>query len=76
MPRAIQVRSVPDEVHRRLKVRAAQEGRTLSDLIRAELIEVAGRPTLAEMLDRIRSRPPVSVDEASAEAVGAGRAGR
>lgn len=76
MPKAIQVRSVPDEVHRRLKVRAAQEGRTLSDLIRAELIEVAGRPTLAEMLDRIRSRPPATVDEPASEAVEAGRAER
>lgn len=76
MPKAIQVRSVPDDVHRRLKVRAAQEGRTLSDLIRAELIEVAGRPTLAEMLDRIRSRAPVAVEEPAADAVRAGRAER
>ncbi len=73
MAKAIQVRSVPDEVHRRLKVRAAQEGRTLSDLIRAELIDVAGRPTLPEMVERIRSRPSVSVDEPSARAVRSGR---
>lgn len=76
MPKVIQVRSIPDDVHRRLKVRAASEGRTLSDLVRAELIEIAHRPTLAEVLERIRSRDPVTIEESAAEAVRAGRSER
>lgn len=73
MPKAIQVRSVPDDVHRRLKARAALEGRTLSDLVRAELTELARRPTLDEVLERVRSRAEVAIDESAADAVRSGR---
>jgi len=76
MPKVIQVRNVPDDVHRRLKVRAAEDGRSLSDLVREELIELSARPTLAEMVERLRELPPVDVGESSADAVRAGRAER
>lgn len=55
----IQVRNVPDELHRALKERAAREGTTLSDLLLAELRRVASRPSPDELLERIRSRAPV-----------------
>jgi antitoxin FitA len=76
MPKVIQVRNVPDDVHKRLKIRAAEEGRSLSDLVREELIELSARPTLAEMVERLRERPPVDVGESAADAVRAGRAER
>lgn len=76
MSKVIQVRDIPDDVHRALKVRAAEEGRTLSDLVRAELVEVAMRPTLATMLERLGERDPVSAGEATCEAVRSGRAER
>ena len=76
MPKIIQVRDIPDEVHERLKVRAARERRTLSDLVRAELIELAERPTLPEMLERIRRRERVEIAESAADAVRAGRVER
>jgi antitoxin FitA len=43
----IQVRNVPQELHRQLKVRAAQEGRTLSEYVRGELRVAADRPTIS-----------------------------
>lgn len=76
MSKVLQVRDVPDDVHRALKVRAAEQGRTLSELVRAELVEVARRPTLATMLARLAERDPVSVHEEAADAVRSGRAGR
>ena len=76
MSRVIQVRDVPEAVHRRLKARAAEEGRTLSELIRAELTEVSRRPTLEEMLERLRNREPVEIPESAADAVRVGRAER
>jgi antitoxin FitA len=76
MPKVIQVRDIPDDVHRRLKVRAAEEGRSLSDLVREELIELSSRPTLAEMVERLRHLPPIDVGESSADAVRAARAER
>ena len=61
----IQIRNVPDELHRSLKERAAREGTTLSDLILGELPRVAHRPSPEELLDRIRRREPVPGDSAA-----------
>lgn len=54
----IQVRNVPDQLHRKLKVRAAEAGTSLSDFILAEIRLVADRPSwegfLAARLTPIR----------------------
>jgi antitoxin FitA len=55
----IQVRNVPDDLHRSLKERAAREGTTMSDLILSELPRLAHRPSPAQLLARIRQREPV-----------------
>lgn len=57
MSKMIQVRNVPDAIHRTLKARAASEGRSLSDYILEELRRTTERPTLAEMLKRLRGDP-------------------
>jgi len=49
----IQIRNVPDAVHRRLKAQAALEGRSLSDYLLAELERISERPTRKELLDRL-----------------------
>lgn len=56
MSKMIQIRNVPDEVHRKLKIRAAKESLSLSDLLLREATRVANTPTLEEMTERIRSR--------------------
>lgn len=56
MPKMIQVRNVPDEMHTALKVRAAEEGMTLSDYIKRELSLVAGKSTIEEIAARRRQR--------------------
>ena len=55
----IQVRNVPDDLHRSLKERAAREGTTMSDLILNELPRLAHRPSPQLLLERIRARTPV-----------------
>lgn len=55
----IQVRNVPDALHRTLKARAATAGMSLSDYLLLELREIADRPTLAEFRERLQSRRPV-----------------
>jgi plasmid stability protein len=65
----VQVRDVPDEVHRTLKERAAREGVSLSEYLRTELERVAAAPTPEELLTRIRSRTPVRPSETSARAL-------
>ncbi|MEO8689345.1 MAG: hypothetical protein ABI611_14165 [Solirubrobacteraceae bacterium] len=55
----IQIRNVPEELHRSLKERAAREGTTLSDLILSDLPRLAHKPSPEQLLERIRSRAPV-----------------
>lgn len=61
MSRMIQIRNVSDEVHRKLKVRAAKEGVTLSELLGREARRLAEQPTLEELRQRLSSRQPVKV---------------
>jgi plasmid stability protein len=49
----IQIRHVPDPLHRKLKVRAAQEGKSLSDYLLREIERIAERPTLEELKERL-----------------------
>ena len=61
MSRMVQIRNVPDSLHRKLKVRAAEVGQTLSDYLLAELERLAARPTRDEMLARIHRRKRVTL---------------
>lgn len=61
MFRMVQIRNVPDDLHRTLKVRAAAAGQTLSDYLLAELERLVARPTREEMLTRLHGRAPVAL---------------
>jgi plasmid stability protein len=63
MSKMIQIRNVPDDLHRKLKVRAAERGMTLSDYLLGEVEQVADKPTLAELMERLGAEEPVQVDE-------------
>lgn len=61
MSKMIQLRNVPDALHRRLKACAASEGLTLSDFLTREARKIAERPTKEEFLRRLQSRPVTSM---------------
>jgi plasmid stability protein len=69
MPKMIQLRNVPDELHQRLKARAAMEGMTLSDYLIAEARRVAERPTVREMRERLHKRAPVTLRISTAQLI-------
>ena len=69
MPPMIQIRNVPDALHRKLKSRAALEGMSLSDYLLAELRRVAERPTLGELRERLGRRSAVTPTVSSEQAV-------
>jgi plasmid stability protein len=56
MSRSIQIRDVPDDVHRTLRARAAAAGQSLSAYLLAELTRVAERPPVADVLARAAAR--------------------
>lgn len=72
----VQIRNVPDELHRRLKARAALAGMSISEYLLREMERSLARPTPAELLQRLRSRGRVTLTESVAEAVAAEREGR
>lgn len=53
----VQIRNVPDELLGELKARAARERLSLSDYLLGQLRQIAARPTLDEVLDRLEARP-------------------
>ncbi len=61
MSKMIQIRNVPDEMHRLLKMRAAAEGISLSDYIKRELDIVSNKSTWDEVWARIKARGPSDV---------------
>ena len=69
----IQIRNVPDALHRRLKSRAALAGMSLSDYLLGEIRSVAERPTLDELRARLERRTGINPRLTPAEAVRAER---
>ena len=69
MSKMVQIRNVPDALHRTLKGRAADSGQTLSGYLMAELERLAARPTRKEMLARIHGRRRVTLKTPAAVAI-------
>ena len=73
----LQIRNVPDDLHRRLKSRAALEGTSLSEYALRELRRSLERPTRTELLERVKQRAPTDPHgESAADAVRAERDAR
>ncbi len=73
MPKMIQVRNVPDDVHREAKARAARAGLSLSDFLLRELEQALSVPPVEEVLARIAARERLEPSESAAELVRAER---
>jgi hypothetical protein len=69
MSKMIQIRDVPDQVHRTLKARAAREGISLSTFIKRELERGVERPSLREWLDSMGQVKPIPSKRSSAQTV-------
>lgn len=76
MSRMIQIRHVPDALHRRLRTRAAMAGMSLSDYLRQELELIAAQLTYDELKSRLAELPAARVAESPADAVRAERDAR
>jgi plasmid stability protein len=72
----IQIRNVPDVLHRTLKARAALAGMSLSDYLLTEIREIAARPTLNELRQRLERREPINLPVSAAAILRAERDSR
>jgi antitoxin FitA len=73
MTKTIQIRNVPAELHRKLKFRATLDGTSLSNYLLSQILQVAERPTLKELAQRLQSRTPVSYQTSPARILRQGR---
>ena len=73
---SLQIRNVPDELHRQLKARSAIEGHSLSEYALSELRRAMQRPTRRELVERVAAFKRVTVRESAADAVRAERDAR
>ncbi|MEO8316682.1 MAG: toxin-antitoxin system HicB family antitoxin [Pseudomonadota bacterium] len=69
MTTMVQVRSVPRDLHRRLKIRAASEGVSMSTYVLRELRKSLDRPIRAEVLERLQARPVRRIKQRAADLV-------
>lgn len=73
MSSMIQIRNVPDALHRQLKARAANAGMSLSDYLLGEIRQAADRPTRDELRARLALRAGMRLSVPPAEAIRAER---
>ncbi|UCC84823.1 MAG: hypothetical protein JSW46_07860 [Gemmatimonadota bacterium] len=76
MTTMLQIRNVPDKLHRKLKARAALEGMSMSEYALRELSKALERPTRQELLARLAELPALELDPSPADAVREERDGR
>ena len=72
----IQIRNVPEAVHRTLKARAALTGMSLTDYLLTEIRQIAERPSLLEVRERVHRRERVTPAVPAAQALRAERDAR
>ena len=73
---SLQIRNVPDDLHRQLKARAALEGQSLSEYALGELRRATQRPTRREVAERVAAFERIMVSESAADTVRAERDSR
>ncbi len=69
MGKMVQLRNVPEDMHRVMKTRAAMAGMSLSDYLLAELKKTLERPTNEELVARLAKLPPVKTKKSSAQMI-------
>lgn len=69
MPASITIRDVPNQTKDELAARAARSGRSLQEYLRGQLIDLAAKPDINQLLDRVSARKRVTGSELSADAI-------
>lgn len=69
MAKMIQIRNVPDDLHRRLKTRAAEQRLTLSDYLLRMAEREVDTVSIAELTERIKRRGRVELGDAPSRVI-------
>lgn len=66
----LQIKDVPDDVHRVLKARAALAGVSLTEYVRRTLELTARRPSREELVAELSEIEPIDTGESASEGLG------
>ena len=69
MNKHVQIRSLPESTHRKLKMKAAERGLSISDFLRRLIDEELEKPSWDEIRERVRKLPPIELAETSASII-------
>jgi plasmid stability protein len=69
MNKMLQVRNLSAETHKKAKMRAAEEGLTLTDWVERLIEQEVGRPSMAEVFARLKTRPSMKLGKSAAEII-------
>lgn len=69
MPTSITIRNVPDDTRQELAARAARSGRSLQEYLRAELMDLATKPDIGDLMARVRARKAATGSSLSADTI-------
>ena len=69
MNKHIQIREIPDGVHRKLKMRAAEQGLSMSDYLKRLIERDLKRPSWDEIEARMKKMKPLTLSRTTAEMV-------
>lgn len=69
MNKHVQIREIPEKTHRKLKMRAAEEGLSMSDYLKRLIERDLQRPRWSEIKARMEKLTPVELPESTAEMI-------
>lgn len=69
MNKMLQVRNLRPETHRKVKVRAAQEGVSVTDWVSRLIDRELMRPSMAELYAKLKTREPVHLSPSAADII-------
>ncbi len=69
MNKHVQIRNLPAATHKKLKVRAAEKGMTITDYVKRLIDHDLAKPDWSEIAARVRAMPPLELPETSAEMI-------
>jgi len=69
MGKHIQIREVSEATHRKLKIRATQEGMSMSDYLKRIIENDLKKPSWEEARERMKKLPPIKIQEATAQMI-------
>jgi antitoxin FitA len=69
MNKMIQVRNLSPELHKKVKIRVAEEGMTITDWVESLIVREVSKPSMKDIYARLRARKPINLNPSAADMI-------